>query len=166
MVRTWGFNGQSLLSLNSLSFCSTFLTDVRTIPENGTWFQLISNGTTTINNGTNGLQRLDTVVRLAEKHGIFLQLALTNNWNPLPLVDKTTTGLGMIGRDITPGTNNSFPRNTLSNDYGQQFFINHLAFELKVNVQGGWMFTSENSVIPPFTIMMTSIQTRRFLTSS
>jgi mannan endo-1,4-beta-mannosidase len=33
VVRTWGFN------------------DVQTIPENGTWFQLIGNGTTTINNG-------------------------------------------------------------------------------------------------------------------
>jgi len=79
---------------------------------------LIGNGTTTINNGANGLQRLDTVIRLAEKHGIFLQVSLTNNWNPLPLVDDTTTGLGLISRDVTPGTNNSFPRNTLSNDYG------------------------------------------------
>jgi mannan endo-1,4-beta-mannosidase len=100
VVRTWAFN------------------DVKTVPHNGTWFQLIDNGATTINNGPNGLQRLDTVVKLAEKHGIFLQLALTNNWNPEPLVDKTTTGLGVIGRDVTQGTNNSLPRNTLSNDYG------------------------------------------------
>ena len=142
-----------------------FLTDVQTIPEDGTWFQMISNGTTTINNGTNGLQKLDTVVQLAEKHGIFLQLALTNNWNPVPLVDNTTTGLGMIGRDVTPGTNNSLPRNTLSNDYGQQF-INNLVFELKVNPQEEWMSTSERSVVPPSTIMMTSTQTKRFLMPS
>jgi hypothetical protein len=142
-----------------------FFVDVRTIPENGTWFQLIGNGTTTVNNGPNGLQRLDTVVQLAEKHGIFLQLALTNNWNPLPLVDNTTTGLGIISRDVTHGTNNSLPRNTLSNDYGQQF-INYLAFELKANVQVEWMSTSEHLVIPPSTIMMTSIQTRRFLNPS
>ena len=101
-----------------------FLTDVQAIPEDGTtWFQLIGNGTTTINNGTNGLQKLDTVVQLAEKHGIFLQLALTNNWNPAPLLDNTTTGTGMLTRNVSPGTNNSLPRNTLSNDYGRQFYF-------------------------------------------
>ncbi|KDR81606.1 hypothetical protein GALMADRAFT_239658 [Galerina marginata CBS 339.88] len=98
VVRTWAFN------------------DVNTIPVNGTWFQLIANGTTTINTGPNGLQKLDTVVRLAEKHGLFLHLSLTNNWNPLPLLDNTTNGIG--ARDVTPGTNNSLPRNTLSNDFG------------------------------------------------
>jgi hypothetical protein len=126
---------------------------------------MIGNGTTTINNGTNGLQKLDTVIRLAEKHGIFLQLALTNNWNPLPLVDNTTTGTGMLARDVTQGTNNTLPRNTLSNDFGQQF-INYLAFELKVNVQEEWMSTSERSVIPPSTIMIIFIQTKRFLIPS
>jgi mannan endo-1,4-beta-mannosidase len=98
VVRTWAFN------------------DVQTIPVNGTWFQLIGNGTTTINNGANGLQKLDTLVSLAEKHGIFLQLSLTNNWNPLPLLDNTTAGVS--ARDVTQGTNNTLPRNTLSNDYG------------------------------------------------
>jgi len=92
VVRTWAFN------------------DVHTIPVNGTWFQLIGNGTTTVNNGTNGLQKLDTVIQLAEKHGIFVQLSLTNNWNPIP----NTTAIS--ARDDT--TNNSRPRNTLSNDYG------------------------------------------------
>ncbi|KAH9484283.1 Mannan endo-1,4-beta-mannosidase A [Psilocybe cubensis] len=100
IVRTWAFN------------------DVETIPVNGTWFQLISNGTTTINNGTNGLQKLDTVVRLAEKHGLFLHLSLTNNWNPRPLLDNPTAGLSISARDVTNGTNNTLPRNTLSNDYG------------------------------------------------
>ena len=142
-----------------------FLTDVQTIPVNGTWFQLIGNGTTTLNNGTNGLQKLDTVIQLAEKHGIFVQIALTNNWNPLPGVDNTTTGLGMITRDVTPGTNNNLTRNTLSNDYGQQF-TNYLAFELKVNVQEEWMSTSERSVIPLSTIMMSSIQTKTLLINS
>jgi len=98
VVRTWAFN------------------DVPTIPENGTWFQLIANGSTTINNGTNGLQKLDTVVRLAEKHGIFLQLALTNNWNPAPLSDDPTAGLSIGARDVI--TQNNLTRNFLSNDYG------------------------------------------------
>lgn len=120
----------SISCLSQQSYCSTRSTDVEKIPVNGTWFQLIGNGTTTINNGTNGLQKLDTVVRLAEKHGIFLQLSLTNNWNPLPLIDNTTTGLSISARDVTKGTNNSLTRNILSNDYGQHF-INYFAFELK-----------------------------------
>lgn len=96
--------------------------DVDTIPTTGTWFQLIANGTTTINTGPNGLQKLDTVVRLAEKHNIFVLLSLTNNWNPRPLLDNTTVvpaGVSIQGRDVTTGTNNSLPRNTLSNDFGE-----------------------------------------------
>jgi len=58
------------------------------------------------------------VVRLAEKHGIFLQLSLTNNWNPLPLVDNPAVGISIGARDVTQGTNNNLSRNTLSNDYG------------------------------------------------
>jgi len=72
-------------------------TDVEEIPAAGTWFQLIANGTTKINDGPNGLQKLDTIMRLAEKHKIHILLSLTNNWNP--------------------GTNKT-GRNTLSNDYG------------------------------------------------
>ncbi|KAF8201842.1 glycoside hydrolase family 5 protein [Pholiota molesta] len=91
VVRTWAFN------------------DVETIPENGTWFQLIANGTTT---------KLDTVIQLAEKHGIFVLLSLTNNWNPRPLLDNITANVSIQTRDVTPDTNNSLPRNTLSNDFG------------------------------------------------
>ncbi|KIM87070.1 glycoside hydrolase family 5 protein [Piloderma croceum F 1598] len=101
VIRTWGFN------------------DVTEIPKNGTWFQHISNGTTTINNGPNGLQRLDKVVELAEKHGIYLLLSLTNNWNPLPGIDNMNTTVPDVSRrDVTPGTDNSLNRNFLSNDYG------------------------------------------------
>lgn len=48
--------------------------DVTAIPEdNGTWFQLIlNNGTTVINNGTNGLQKLDFIVEQAERFGLYL----------------------------------------------------------------------------------------------
>ncbi|KAJ7709912.1 glycoside hydrolase family 5 protein [Mycena rosella] len=101
VVRTWAFN------------------DVSTIPENGTWFQLIANGTTSVNlNETTGLPKLDRIVSMAEKHGIYLLLSLTNNWNPLPLdnITNSTSGSGILRRDV--GTNNSFPRNALSNDYG------------------------------------------------
>jgi hypothetical protein len=95
-------------------------TDVTQIPINGTWFQLIANGTTSINNGTNGLPRLDRVVQLAEQHGIYLMISLTNNWNPLPLIDSLTTAVpNVTRRDVTKGTNNTLNRNYLSNDYGQ-----------------------------------------------
>jgi len=109
VVRTWAFN------------------DVDIIPEIGTWFQLIANGTTSINNGTNGLQRLDKVVELAEAHGIYLLLSLTNNWNPLPLLDNVTIDNSLSRRDVTQGTNNTLPRNTLSNDYGgMDVYVRHL----------------------------------------
>lgn len=82
---------------------------------------MIQNGTVKINNGTNGLPRLDKVVELAEKHGIYLLLSLTNNWNPLPGVDGNDTATAapeIRRRDVTPGTDNTLNRNVLSNDYG------------------------------------------------
>ncbi|KAJ7343492.1 glycoside hydrolase family 5 protein [Mycena albidolilacea] len=101
VVRTWAFN------------------DVSEIPENGTWFQLVANGTTSVNlNETTGLPKLDRVISLAEKHGIHLLFSLTNNWNPHPLDNTTnsTSSNPLFRRDVV--TNNSLPRNTLSNDYG------------------------------------------------
>lgn len=108
------------------------------VPVNGTWFQLISNGTTSINNGTTGLQRLDKVVELAEQHGIYLVLTLTNNWNPLPGIDGNSTTT-VARRDVTPGTDNTLNRNYLSNDYGQ---CDHVSFygvtRLMDQLQGVW----------------------------
>jgi len=92
--------------------------DVESVPVNGTWFQLIANGTTKINEGSNGLQKLDTILRLAKKHDIYVLLTLTNNWNPRPLFDDKHSGGSLHTRDVTPGTGNNLPRNTLSNDYG------------------------------------------------
>ena len=87
---------------------------------NGTWFQLIANGTTSVNLGPTGLQRLDKVVQFAEEAGVLLIMSLTNNWNPRPLLDNTTAEPvdTLTRRDVTTGTNNSLPRNFLSNDYG------------------------------------------------
>ena len=88
--------------------------DVDTIPVNGTWFQLIANGTTSVNLGPTGLQRLDKVVQFAEEAGVLLIMSLTNNWNPRPLLDNTTAEPvdTLTRRDVTTGTNNSLPRNT------------------------------------------------------
>ena len=119
-------------------------TDVNVVPTNGTWFQLISNGTTTINNGPNGLPRLDKVVELAEQHGIYLLLSLTNNWNPFPGIDDstTTTVLNVTRRDVTPGTNNRLNRNYLCNNYGQFFYVFFYAVVCLIDdFQEVWMHT-------------------------
>lgn len=63
ILRIWGFN------------------DVKTVPGSGTvYFQSFSGSTATINTGANGLQRLDAVVKAAEKHGIKLIINFVNNW--------------------------------------------------------------------------------------
>ncbi|KAL4892824.1 putative mannan endo-1,4-beta-mannosidase A-1 [Aspergillus ambiguus] len=64
ILRVWGFN------------------DVNEKPSDGTvWFQLHSNGVSTINTGADGLQRLDYVVESAEKHGIKLIINFVNYWD-------------------------------------------------------------------------------------
>lgn len=63
ILRVWGFNA------------------VTSTPSSGTvYFQSFSGSTATINTGTNGLQRLDAVVKSAEKYGIKLIINFTNNW--------------------------------------------------------------------------------------
>ncbi|OAX44646.1 glycoside hydrolase family 5 protein, partial [Rhizopogon vinicolor AM-OR11-026] len=88
VVRLWAFN------------------DVDTIPVNGTWFQLVQNGTVSVNTGSNGLQKLDTVIQMAEQQGLYVILSLTNNWFPF---NTTNTSIP---------ANNSLTRNFLSNNYG------------------------------------------------
>ncbi|KAI6167024.1 glycoside hydrolase family 5 protein [Pisolithus thermaeus] len=95
VVRVWAFN------------------DVSTTPSNGTWFQLVQNGTVSINDGPNGLQKLDTVVQMAQQHGLYVTLTLTNNWYPSL---SNSTGSSLQSRGGT--TEVTLPRNYLSNDYG------------------------------------------------
>ncbi|KAL0946904.1 hypothetical protein HGRIS_013066 [Hohenbuehelia grisea] len=150
VVRTWGFN------------------DVEAIPENGTWFQLVANGTTTINNGTNGLQRLDKVIEVAEQHGMYVLISLTNNWNPRPLFDNitilangtvvngTTNSSTLQSRDVTPGTNNTLPRNFLSNDYGgMDLYVRQLG----VNSQHDEFYTNR-TIVETFKNFTTAIVSR------
>jgi mannan endo-1,4-beta-mannosidase len=89
-----------------LLFSSLFYTDVTEVPKQGFYFQLIANGTTTINTGPNGLQRLDRVIEIAAQHGIMIMLSLTNNWNPI------------AKKSSASGSPPPLPRNFLSNDYG------------------------------------------------
>ncbi|TFK54791.1 glycoside hydrolase [Heliocybe sulcata] len=88
VVRVWAFN------------------DVESPTDEGVYFQTLSNGVATINDGPNGLQRLDKVIELAEKQNMWVIPSLTNNW--FPTVDNTPS------RRWATDT----PRNYLSNDYG------------------------------------------------
>jgi mannan endo-1,4-beta-mannosidase len=116
VVRLWAFNGLFIAIPPSFPMTVGFITDVETIPDTGTWFQLVQNGTTTINDGPNGLQKLDTVVQMAEQHGLYVILSLTNNWNPVPNTTTTSNiSTQVLASSVTP-------RNTLSNDFGKQRF--------------------------------------------
>ncbi|CAG7919398.1 unnamed protein product [Penicillium olsonii] len=64
ILRVWGFN------------------DVNTVPSAGTvYYQLLKDGTATINTGADGLQRLDYVVASAEAHNVKLIINFVNNWS-------------------------------------------------------------------------------------
>jgi mannan endo-1,4-beta-mannosidase len=109
VVRTWAFN------------------DVPKKPSSGPYFQvsfnpfqsslsdtrekILDGGRATINEGADGLQRLDKVVAAAEKYGIKLIFSLTNNWNPERPLNNTAW-------NRRENAKVGFPRGYLSNDYG------------------------------------------------
>jgi len=91
VVRTWAFN------------------DVPSKPASGPYFQILQNGKATINEGADGLQRLDQVVAAANKYGVKLILSLTNNWNPEREMPSTAW---------SRRSNDELPRGYSANDYG------------------------------------------------
>ncbi|TFK71218.1 glycoside hydrolase family 5 protein [Pluteus cervinus] len=102
VVRTWAFN------------------DVAQVPQGLQYFQVLSDGKQTFNDGPNGLQRLDQVVKTAAKYGIRLVLTLTNNWTskPNPSIAPLTLSSDFGGMDVylqafSPGgTHDEFYTNT------------------------------------------------------
>ncbi|KAJ5952372.1 uncharacterized protein N7479_010785 [Penicillium vulpinum] len=79
ILRIWGFN------------------DVNQVPEAGTvYFQLHdkTTGTSTINTGTDGLQRLDYAVSAAEKYGIKLIIPFVNYWDDYGGMNAYVTAYG------------------------------------------------------------------------
>ncbi|PYI27267.1 mannan endo-1,4-beta-mannosidase A [Aspergillus indologenus CBS 114.80] len=77
ILRVWGFN------------------DVNTKPADGTvWYQLHANGTSTINTGADGLQRLDYVVTSAEKYGVKLIINFVNEWTDYGGMQAYVTAYG------------------------------------------------------------------------
>jgi mannan endo-1,4-beta-mannosidase len=113
LVRTWAFNG-TVSSLSYVAITEFTVIDVTEIPSNNeTWFQALVNGTLVLNEGPNGLPKLDQIVTAAENAGVFLQLSLTNNWDPKADDTSVSTNLARAP-DVVP-----LPRNYLSNDYGR-----------------------------------------------
>ncbi|KAI1425763.1 glycoside hydrolase superfamily [Xylaria sp. FL1777] len=77
ILRVWGFN------------------DVTSTPQSGTiWFQKLSASGSTINTGTDGLQRLDYVVSAAEQRGIKLIINFVNNWSDYGGIPAYVTAFG------------------------------------------------------------------------
>ncbi|KAJ7293675.1 glycoside hydrolase [Mycena rebaudengoi] len=68
VLRTWGFN-----AINASELAGA-------LQSNLTYYQVWENGDWTLNDGPQGLQRLDRVLNVAAKHGIKIILTFTNNW--------------------------------------------------------------------------------------
>ena len=125
VVRTWWVN-RFQKPHNKIVPKSTprAFNDVTEIPnKDGVWFQVFhKNGTIEINEGNNGLVRLDNIVKAAKDNKLHVVFSLTNNWS------RNATGtIGGDGKHKTPNRGNStitpedrrhLPRNFLSNDYG------------------------------------------------
>jgi mannan endo-1,4-beta-mannosidase len=87
ILRVWGFN------------------DVNTVPSPGTvYYQLLKDGTATINTGADGLQRLDYVVASAEARNVKLIINFVNNWSDYGGMAAYVTAFG--------GTQTSWYTNT------------------------------------------------------
>jgi mannan endo-1,4-beta-mannosidase len=77
VLRVWGFN------------------DVNEIPTDGrVWFHHIQNGASVINEGADGLQRVDYVVKSAESHDVKLIVNFVNNWGDYGGISAYNTAFG------------------------------------------------------------------------
>lgn len=86
--------------------------NINTYQFNSPLEKILQGGNSSINEGSDGLQRLDKVVATAEQYGIKLIMTLTNNWNP----ERTQPPSTAVGR--RNNNNTVLPRGTSSNDYG------------------------------------------------
>ncbi|KAJ7181760.1 glycoside hydrolase [Mycena crocata] len=68
VLRTWGFN-----AINNSELAGA-------LQSNLTYYQVWNNSDWTLNDGPQGLQRLDNVLKVASKYHIKVILAFTNNW--------------------------------------------------------------------------------------
>jgi hypothetical protein len=66
-----------------------------------------------VNTASNGIQRLDSIIKYAKEYNIYVYFSLTNNWFPFV--------------NATPEANScDMPRNYLSNNYGQYLVLYQL----------------------------------------
>lgn len=80
ILRVWGFN------------------DVNA-ERDDVWFQLLSANGSKINEGANGLQRLDAVVAAAEKHDVKLIINFVNNWDDYGGISAYVNAFGGTNTD-------------------------------------------------------------------
>lgn len=73
ILRVWGFN-----DVNQQS--------------NNVWYQRLSSSGSQINTGANGLQRLDAVVKSAERNGVKLIIPFVNYWDDYGQYETCTSG--------------------------------------------------------------------------
>ena len=98
--------------------------DVTEIPnKDGVWFQVFhKNGTIQINEGKNGLVRLDNIVQAAKDNNLHVVFSLTNNWSHnatgMTICDSRHKRPKQGNSTITPVDRRYLPRNFLMNDYG------------------------------------------------
>ncbi|KAJ7492530.1 glycoside hydrolase [Mycena latifolia] len=84
VLRTWGFNAINASELTGA------------LQSNLTYYQVWNNNDWVLNDGPQGLQRLDNVLQVAAKYDIKVILAFTNNW-------VGYGGLELYIEHITPG---------------------------------------------------------------
>ena len=101
------------LACHASSFFNPFFQiDVITVPDTGSWLLLIKNGNLTVNTASNGIQRLDSIIKFAEEYNIYVYVSLTNNWFP------------SVNAPPSPEADScALPRNYLSNNYGQYLIL-------------------------------------------
>lgn len=82
ILRIWGFNDVNTVPTDGKLSLKKHLQKIVLIISTGTvWFQSFVDGQDpVINTGTDGLQRLDYVVKSAEQRGIKLVINFVNNW--------------------------------------------------------------------------------------
>ncbi|KAI0348478.1 glycoside hydrolase [Trametopsis cervina] len=82
VLRTWGFN-----AINGSELAGAKQSGL-------TYYQVWNSSTWTLNDGPQGLQRLDKVIETAGKYGIKVILAFTNNWCGMELYINWIAGSG------------------------------------------------------------------------
>jgi mannan endo-1,4-beta-mannosidase len=93
--------------------------DVTEIPDDGVWFQVFhKDGTIEINEGENGLVRLDNIVQAAKDNNLHVVFSLTNNWFRGASSGKDKHKGERRGDHTDTSVDRRFRRNFLSNNYG------------------------------------------------